>query len=442
MIAGTGSGCGKTTVTLAVLRAMQRRNIPLAAFKCGPDYIDPMFHKAVLGIPSRNLDLFFISEREVRGQIVRSIPQNGIGVIEGVMGFYDGVSGATDTASAAHLARETGTPAILVVRPKGQSLSLAAMLSGFRNFAENTLCGVILNEISDTMYPFYRDIVQKSGLKVLGYLPSVPEAEIPDRHLGLVTADELKDLNYRLDLLADAAENRIDIEQILKISRTASQLSDDSEKISPVTKKPVRVAVARDKAFCFYYEDNFEVLRNLGAELVEFSPISDSCIPENTDGLYLGGGYPELHITELSNNVKMRNSIKNAIEKGLPTIAECGGFLYLHEHLEGAEMVGVVRGNAVLTKKLQPFGYVTLTAQDDNMLSACGGQIRAHEFHYAKSENNGHDFVAEKPNGRKWPCVHTTKSLYAGFSHLFLRANIDFPEKFVRACMEWSERRK
>lgn len=442
MIAGTGSGCGKTTVALAVLRAMQRRNIPLAAFKCGPDYIDPMFHKAVLGIPSRNLDLFFISEREVRGQIVRSIPQNGIGVIEGVMGFYDGVSGTTDTASAAHLARETGTPAILVVRPKGQSLSLAAMLSGFRNFAENTLCGVILNRVSDTMYPFYRDIVQKSGLKVLGYLPSVPEAEIPDRHLGLVTADELKNLNYRLDLLADAAENRIDIEQILKISRTASQLSDDSEKISPVTKKPVRIAVARDKAFCFYYEDNFEVLRNLGAELVEFSPISDSCIPENTDGLYLGGGYPELHITELSNNVKMRNSIKNAIEKGLPTIAECGGFLYLHEHLEGAEMVGVVRGNAVLTKKLQPFGYVTLTAQNDNMLSACGGQIRAHEFHYAKSENNGHDFVAEKPNGRKWPCVHTAKSLYAGFPHLFLRANIDFPEKFVRACMEWSERRK
>ena len=149
-----------------------------------------------------------------------------------------------------------------------------------------------------------------------------------------------------------------------------------------------------------------------------------------------------MHITELSNNVKMRNSIKNAIEKGIPTIAECGGFLYLHEHLEGAEMVGVVRGNAVLTKKLQPFGYVTLTAQDDNMLSACGGQIRVHEFHYAKSENAGHDFIAEKPNGRKWPCVHATKSLYAGFPHLFLRANIDFPEKFVRACMEWSERRK
>ena len=319
VLAGTNSGCGKTTATCAILQALVNRGYRVASFKCGPDYIDPMFHKAVLGIPSRNLDLFFISEREVRGQIVRSIPQNGLGVIEGVMGFYDGVSGTTDTASAAHLARETGTPAILVVRPKGQSLSLAAMLSGFRNFAENTLCGVILNGIADTMY--YRDIVQNSGLKVLGYLPSVPEAEIPDRHLGLVTADELKDLNYRLDLLADAAENRIDIEQILKISRIASQLSDDSEKISPVTKKPVRVAVARDKAFCFYYEDNFEVLRNLGAELVEFSPISDSCIPENTDGLYLGGGYPELHISELLNNVKMRNSIKNAIEKGVRWIS-------------------------------------------------------------------------------------------------------------------------
>ena len=250
------------------------------------------------------------------------------------------------------------------------------------------------------------------------------------------TAQNITDAIKNGELVAD------DIEEILKISRTALQLSDDTKKISPVTKKPVRIAVARDKAFCFYYEDNFEILRDLGAELVEFSPISDSCIPENTDGLYLGGGYPELHITELSNNANMRNSIKNAIKKGLPTIAECGGFLYLHEHLEGAEMVGVVRGNAVLTKKLQPFGYVTLTAQDDNLLSACRGQIRAHEFHYAKSENAGHDFVAEKPNGRKWPCVHATKSLYAGFPHLFFRANIDFSEKFVRTCMEWSERRK
>ncbi len=442
MIAGTGSGCGKTTVTLAILRAMQRRGIPLAAFKCGPDYIDPMFHKAVLGIPSRNLDLFFINEREIRSQIVRNIPKDGLGVIEGVMGFYDGVSGTTDTASAAHLARATDTPAVLVVRPKGQSLSLAAMLTGFRDFAENTLCSVILNGVSDGMYPFYRDIVQKSGLKVLGYLPPVPEAEIPDRHLGLVTADELNDLNQRLDLLADAAKNRIEIDELLSVAQSASKLAYEAVKIKPVTKTPVRIAVARDKAFCFYYEDNFDVLRDLGTELVAFSPISDSCLPENIDGLYLGGGYPELYAKELSNNENMRNSIKNAINMGIPTIAECGGFLYLHDHLDGAQMAGVVHADAVMTKKLQPFGYVTLTAQKDNMLSAAQGQIRAHEFHYAKSEDNGANFIAEKPNGRKWSCVHASQSLYAGFPHLFFRTNIEFAERFVRKCVTWRKNEK
>ena len=437
MIAGTGSGCGKTMVTLTVLRAMQRRNIPLAAFKCGPDYIDPMFHKAVLGIPSRNLDLFFISEREVRGQIVRSIPQNGIGVIEGVMGFYDGVSGTTDTASAAHLARETGTPAILVVRPKGQSLSLAAMLSGFRNYAENTLCGVILNGISDKMYPFYRDIVQKSGLKVLGYLPSVPEAEIPDRHLGLVTADELKDLNYRLDLLADAAENRIDIEQILKISRTASQLSDDSEKISPVTKKPVRVAVARDRAFCFYYEDNFEVLRNLGAELVEFSPISDSCIPENTDGLYLGGGYPETYRKELAENLSMKESICEAAKAGKPIIAECGGFMYVCNHLvetddSSMDMLGLIDTDVHMTKRLSmQFGYVTLNALCDTAFFKKNTNIRAHEFHYSKADKRGDSCEIKKYSGKCWNGLYAKENIMAGYPHFYFHNCREVAERFV-----------
>lgn len=442
MIAGTGSGCGKTTVTLAVLRALQRRGIKLAAFKCGPDYIDPMFHKAVLGIPSRNLDLFFIDEIEIRSQLVHHIPQDGLGVIEGVMGFYDGVSGTSDTASAAHLARATGTPALLVVRPKGQSLSLAAMLEGFRSFAENTLCGVILNGISEGMYPFYEKIVEKSGFLCFGFLPSVQNAEIPDRHLGLVTADEVKNLNRRIDALANAAEYGIKLDKILEIAQSAQVLTDEGKPIVPVTKNPVRIAVARDRAFCFYYEDNFDVLRGLGAELVEFSPISGERLPENIDGLYLGGGYPELHKTSLSNNVSMRKSVSDAIFDGLPTIAECGGFLYLHRHLDGAEMAGVIDADAMLTDRLQPFGYVTLTAQHDNVLCAQGGQIRAHEFHYAKSDSNGCDFIAEKPNGRKWNCVHATQSLYAGFPHLYFRANVEFAENFIRKCEARRESRK
>lgn len=442
MIAGTGSGCGKTTVTLAVLRALQRRDIKLAAFKCGPDYIDPMFHKAVLGILSRNLDLFFIDEIEIRSQLVYHIPQDGLGVIEGVMGFYDGVSGTSDTASASHLARATGTPALLVVRPKGQSLSLAAMLEGFRSFAENTLCGVILNGISEGMYPFYEKIVEKSGLPCYGFLPSVQDAEIPDRHLGLVTADEINNLNQRIDTLADAAEYGIKLDKILKIAQSAQVLTDEAMSIVPVTKNPVRIAVARDRAFCFYYEDNFDVLRGLGAELVEFSPLSDERLPENIDGLYLGGGYPELHKMALSNNVSMRKSVSDAIFDGLPTIAECGGFLYLHRHLDGAEMAGVIDADAVLTDRLQPFGYVTLTARHDNVLCAQGGQIHAHEFHYAKSDSNGCDFIAEKPNGRKWNCVHATHSLYAGFPHLYFRANIEFAENFIRKCEARRESRK
>ena len=362
-------------------------------------------------------------------------------VTEGVMGYYDGV-GISCEKSTWTVSKETGTPTILIFNVKGMSHTMIPLIKGMVEYQDNPIAGVILNRCSKGMYQLMKpEIEEKLGISVVGYFPQKEGIYIGSRHLGLMTAAEIDNLDEILSLLGETAEECIDLDLLLEIGEKAEPLTA-VKRPEVLAEKRAKIAVAWDKAFCFYYKENLEILEQLGAELCYFSPVNDVQLPEDTDGIYLGGGYPELHITELSNNVKMRNLIKNAIEKGLPTIAECGGFLYLHEHLEGAEMVGVVRGNAVLTKKLQPFGYVTLTAQDDNMLSACGGQIRAHEFHYAKSENKGHDFVAEKPNGRKWPCVHTTKSLYAGFPHLFLRANIDFPEKFVRACMEWSERRK
>lgn len=432
LLAGTGSGCGKTTVTTALLRALQRRGVPLAAFKCGPDYIDPMFHTEALGVPSRNLDLFFVDQTEVRGQLARHVPADGVGIIEGVMGYYDGVSGNTDTASAAHLARATDTPSVLIVRPRGQSLSLAAEIKGFRDFAPNTLAGVILNGVSAGMYPFYRAIAEQAGLPVFGFVPPVPESEIPDRHLGLVTAAEIGDLQSKLDRLADAAQIGLDLDGLLALARTAPPLADESVPLVPVVDKLVRIAVARDKAFCFYYADNFDVLRTLGAELVPFSPLTDWALPERIDGLYLGGGYPEVHKAQLAANRTMRDSIHNAVLGGLPTIAECGGFLYLHRTLDGAEMAGVLDADATLTKKLQPFGYVTLTAKRDNLLCRAGGQIRAHAFHYAISTDEGADFDAQKPNGRAWACVHATDTLYADFPHLYLRSNPAFAENFVR----------
>ena len=432
LLAGIGSGCGKTTVTTALLRALQRRGVPLAAFKCGPDYIDPMFHTEALGVPSRNLDLFFVDETEVRGQLARHIPTGGVGIIEGVMGFYDGVSGTTDMASAAHVACATDTPAVLVVRPRGQSLSLAAEIKGFRDFAPNTLSGVILNGVSAGMYPFYRAIAEKAGLPVYGFLPPIPDAEIPDRHLGLVIAAEIGNLSDKLDRLADAAEQGLDLDGLLALACTVPPLADKAPPLVPVVDQPVRIAVARDMAFCFYYADNFDVLRALGAELVPFSPLSDQALPEGIDGLYLGGGYPEVHKAQLAANRTMRDSIRAAVLGGLPTIAECGGLLYLHCTLDGAEMAGVLDADAMLTKKLQPFGYVTLTARRDNLLCREGEQIRAHAFHYAVSTDEGADFDAKKPNGRAWACVHATDTLYAGFPHLYFRANPVWAVIFVR----------
>ena len=391
-----------------------------------------------MGVPSRTLDLFFEDEAGIRSQLARHIQPDGLGVIEGVMGFYDGVSGTTDTASAAHLARATGTPAVLIVRPKGQSLSLAAQIHGFRTFAENTLAGVILNDVSAGMYSFYKQIAEKAGLPVLGFLPPVPEAEIPDRHLGLVTADELSDLREKIDRLADAAEEGIDLHALCALAQTAKPLTDTHMPLARVTDFPVRIAVAKDRAFCFYYEDNFDVLRELGAELVPFSPLTDERLPEHIDGLYLGGGYPELYEKQLSENEIMRDSIKTAILNGLPTVAECGGFLYLLQSLDGAAMAGVLPTSAHMTHRLQPFGYVTLTANSDNLLCEAGGQFPVHEFHYAQAVDNGTDFRAVKPNGRAWDCGFASDTLYAGFPHLYFRAKTEIAANFVRKCAERS----
>lgn len=435
LIGGIGSDCGKTTVTSAILRAWQRRGVPLAAFKCGPDYIDPMFHKAVLGIPSRNLDLFFVNEHTARAELSTYIPQGGVGVIEGAMGFYDGVSnadGATDEASAAHLARAACIPSVLVVRPHGQSLSLAAVLSGFRSFAPNTLAGVILNGVSKGMYSFYRDIVLKSGLRCFGCLPFVSQSELPRRHLGLVTAGEIEDLRCKLEFLADAADESLELDELFTLANTAPPISDKLPQTEPIAQ--VRIAIAWDRAFCFYYEDNLDILRKLGAELVPFSPLEDAMLPKGIQGLYLGGGYPELYLDKLASNKSMRACVRDAVESGLPTIAECGGFQYLHKWFEGHPMAGVFPFSARMTTRLQHFGYVTLTAQKDNLLCCAGESIRGHEFHYGVSDNEGSAFYTQKTDGRGWRSIHTSNTLYAGYPHICFASNPESAARFVRKC--------
>lgn len=434
LIAGTNSGCGKTTFVSGLLTALKRREKDLRAFKCGPDYIDPMFHASALGVPCRNLDLQFFDENTLRF----SLAKNGgsLSVIEGVMGYYDGV-GMTTRASSYAVAMASDTPAVLVVDARGAAHSVLAVIGGFLNLhPKSHIRGVILNRCSAMLYPRMKQaIADQFGGAVLplGYLPVMKDCTLESRHLGLITAQEMTDLQEKLEVLADQIEKSVDIPALLSLAASAPELSWEPVAL-PEEGLPLRIAVARDNAFCFYYEDNLDLLRSLGAELVPFSPIADAALPENIRGLYLGGGYPELYAESLSENQSMKDSIRQALEAGLPCIAECGGFLYLQKELEGRPMVGFLPGTGHNTGKLSRFGYVTLTAQKDNLLCAAGEQIPAHEFHYYDTTCNGEDFLAQKADGRAWRCGIATETLYAGFPHFHFYAHPQMAARFLAAC--------
>lgn len=441
MLAGTGSGCGKTTVTCALLKAFVLKGIKATGFKCGPDYIDPMFHSEIIGTKSRNLDLFLCGENTVKYLLSENGKGADISVIEGVMGLYDGLGFTDDGFSANHIARATKTPEILVMGVRGKSLSLLAELSGYLNYAENNIKGVILNQCSSGMYPVYRKMIEEAfpDVKVYGYLPRIPEAELGSRHLGLVTADEVADLKEKTEALGAAAASSLDIEGILKLSQSAPALEFEEISVKSVVfgKEKPRIAVAKDKAFCFYYEDNFRLLEKLGAEIVFFSPLKDEKLPEHISGLYLGGGYPEEHLKELSENRAMLREIKEAVLDGLPTFAECGGFMYLCESIEKDgfvyETAGALPGSSHMTQGLVRFGYKTLTANRENLMCGKGDSIRCHEFHYSDSNCHGNGFTAEKGK-RTWQTIQASDTYFAGYPHLHLWGNIAFAENFVKAC--------
>ena len=436
LIAGTGSGCGKTTVTCAVLKALVSKKKKVGAFKCGPDYIDTMFHAKITGTPCSNLDPFFFDADTLKYILAKNGGNNEINIIEGVMGYYDGL-GMDGTASTYEVSKKTDSPVALVVGAKGASLSILAVIHGFLDFyPDNGICGVILNNCSPMIYPMLADEIRKrfgERIRPLGFLPPMSGSSLESRHLGLVTAAEVKDLDEKLERLSQKAQETIDLEGLLALANAAETLSFAPPEI-PHCNRGARIAVARDKAFCFYYEDSLDVLREMGAELVPFSPLRGAALPENIQGLYLGGGYPELYKEQLSENRSMLESIRRAVTNGLPCIAECGGFMYLTRSIAGFEMAGALPGNCYDNKKLTRFGYITLTAQRDNLLCKAGEGIRAHEFHHWDCEENGDGFKAEKPNGRSWDCVQANEHLYAGFPHFHFLANPAFAERFLQAA--------
>ena len=462
MLAAPNSGSGKTLITCGLLQALKNRGLRPASFKCGPDYIDPLFHTRVLGVPSRNPDTYFTGCELTRALFGTHAQQADLAVMEGVMGYYDGVAGVTLTASSWELADVTDTPVILVVNMRGMSLSVAALIRGFMQMQpESHICGVILNQTSEFMCRQLEPVIEeRCGIPVLGFVPKVTECVIESRHLGLVTPAELTDLQERIEKLAEILADTLDLDAIIRLAGEAADISwtplaqflpqeyqgqKKNAEGKAVQTEALRIGVARDEAFCFYYEDNLDLLRMLGAETVFFSPLHDQELPENLQGLLIGGGYPELYAKQLSENESMRRDIREKIEAGMPYLAECGGFMYLHEAMEDMQkcswpMAGVLKGNAYYTGKLGRFGYVELTAKEDQMLCKNGEQIKAHEFHYFDSTENGAAFHAAKPKrSRGWDCIHAGAAFAAGFPHLYYYSNPKFAANFVEACRRYDK---
>lgn len=445
LLAASKSGSGKTMMTCGILAALQRRGLKCRSFKCGPDYIDPLFHRSVLGIEGGNLDTYFLPAGRVREEFVSLSEGADISVVEGVMGYYDGVGGDSIKASSYDVARAINAPTVLILDCRGASLSLAAEAKGFLEYRKDSgIRGVILNRISPVMAERLKPKFEELGIRVYGYLPECEAAAVASRHLGLMLPEELTAFKEQLEALAAEIEKTVDMEGLIALAGEAEELgkSQGAESLSDAAalSEPVRIGIARNEAFRFYYQENIALLKHLGASLVEFDPIRDQTLPEGVKGLILGGGYPELYAEALSANRSMREAIKKAVMEGMPMLAECGGFLYLHDELETKEgtvypMAGVISGRAYPVGKLSRFGYIELASDGGTPLLPGQETIRGHEFHYWESTNCGRTLLAVKPGGGKsWECVHGKDGFLAGFPHLYYPSNPAFLKRWLNLC--------
>lgn len=546
VIAADRSGAGKTTVSCGLLAVLKKRGVKVQSFKCGPDYIDPMFHRRVLGVPSGNLDSFFtdaVTLREIfRARMAER--RSELALVEGVMGYYDGLGGVSSRASTWEIAHILDAPTILVMDAKGASVSIAALVRGMMGFGEEmeaesgrptpgrpaeippeevpaigrSACtgdsesagpsdgcrrdeaakragsrqsgirGLILNRVSPMFYPRLKSVIEAycPGIEVLGYLPELPELKVPSRHLGLVEPREIADFQRWTERVAAQMEESVEVERLLEIAGveapkntqpvTCRAMEDEDSERSTVEaeisgtdavltvpdkassamnclkcraralERPVRIAVSEDEAFNFTYEENRALLRQLGAELVPFSPLHDAAMPADADGLLLSGGYPELYKDALHANASMRASVAEAVKQGLPTIAECGGYMYLLYAIEQVPMCGVLRGDAERQPRLVRFGYVEAETRRDSVLGPAGTVLRGHEFHRYDCDFNGADCTLTKPaaghghaatSARSYEGIYLTDSLAAGFPHFYYWSNPAALAHFLDACRTW-----
>ncbi len=440
LFSAPASGSGKTMITCGFLEILRKREISCISCKCGPDYIDPLFHRYVLGIWGYNLDSFFLPPEQVRALFFEKAQKGKMAVIEGAMGYYDGVAGISTHASAYEIAQITDTPSVLIVDGKKSSLSLVALVKGFLEYQKDSrISGVILNRTSASMAGRLKPFFEQLGLRFFGAVPECKEAMLESRHLGLTLPGEQIKLREKIEALACRLESCLDVEGLLDLAGNVPE----AENMCPMDegffkgrkksreKKKGRIAIASDEAFCFYYQENCEFLEQEGWELVPFSPIHDRTLPQGVSALLLGGGYPEVYARQLSENRSMLEEIRAAEEYGIKILAECGGFLYLHQTLEGEDgniypMAGVIRAHGYRAGKLSRFGYVVLYDKSGRAI------IRGHEFHYWDSTMPGSDWRAVKPlSSIGWDCMVVTDKLLAGFPHLYYLSRPGWVRSFL-----------
>lgn len=432
IVSSNCSGGGKTTVTLGIMRALMNRGFKVQGYKSGPDYIDAAFHTTITGTGSRNLDLYIMGEDGVKASYSRG--KGDLGVIEGVMGLYDG-KGIDIKYSTAHLAKVLNLPVVLVITPKAQSVTLCAEINGLINFDSINIAGIILNNINESYYKLLKAAIEANcKAKVIGYVPSNDKLTVKSRHLGLIQSNEIEDINQKINICSELIEKNIDMDYLISCFKDSGEYDDNFHLLN----RGIRTAVAFDKAFSFYYKENLELLRELG-EVLYFSPLKDKELPKDIDFLYIGGGYPEVFSKELTDNASMRQSIRIALENGLHCYAECGGLMYLTESIDEDKMVGFFKGSTKMTSRLQNFGYSEIKINKKNNILPEGLEINCHEFHtsYVElSEEKIYEVTKEAYDRKmkKWECGYIKNNTLAGYAHVHFMGNLELLKGLVHKC--------
>ncbi|MBD0380690.1 cobyrinate a,c-diamide synthase [Paenibacillus sedimenti] len=456
VIAGTGSGVGKTTLTIGLMAALQQRGIVVQGFKCGPDYIDPTYHTAVTGRASRNLDSWMVGREAVEEIYHRGCQGADISIIEGVMGMFDGKNSLSDEGSTADISRILSAPVLLVVNIASMARSAAAIVKGFQQFGlGDRIAGVIANRAgSEGHYKMVKQAIeQECGIPVIGYLPRDMDIELPERHLGLVPSVERGEMQPFFDKLAERVTAYIDLDKILELAACdelqsiPSLFSTNATSVS----KRVKIAVAKDAAFHFYYPENLELLEAGGAEIIYFSPLAGEEVPAGADGLYIGGGFPEEFAERLAAQEQVKMSIRRRISEGIPTLAECGGFMYLTEYIADTSgnifsMVGIIPGHVTMQQKLAALGYREVEGTAGNFLLSRNVKARGHEFHYSTFQaNEGVELEAAfQTKGRFGTKAEgfTSSNVAAGYTHLHFASQSSIVPIWIDACERYHRQRR